>query len=128
MRISPIDFREVGRVSRMLLHDAVMSPLRKYVLYSVIIHVLVIGIFSLGMVLPARQKPAAPAQAPEPAAPAPATEAAAPAAEKKPDEASGRKEDYYSREGVDTTPAAPEEIPKNPFEAKDEINKTLERL
>ena len=45
-----------------------------------------------------------------------------------PDKPTGQKDDYYKRQGIDNTPAKSDEIPKNPFEARDEIKKTLDDL
>lgn len=153
---------EIGRVSRQFAVDAIMSPLRKYVVYSVIFHVVLIGALSIHMMLPAKPKEAAKTDG---AKSAPADGAAAPAAkdggkesaksgadksaveragiEKKPaksakpgetpkstaapTKATGDKDDYYKRQGIDNTPAKQDEIPKNPFDAKDEM-KTLNDL
>lgn len=40
----------------------------------------------------------------------------------------GKSDDYYKRQGIDATPAKADEIPKNPFDAKDEIKKNLDEL
>ncbi len=134
------DLAEVGRVSRQFAHDAVMSPLRKYVIYSVIFHVVLIGALSVNMILP-KKPPAAASATTTTAAPAAKDPAAPPAAKgaaakpdqppkppSAPDKPTGQKDDYYKRQGIDNTPAKSDEIPKNPFEARDEIKKTLDDL
>lgn len=147
---------EIVRVSKQFAHDAIMSPLRRYVVYSVIFHVVLIAGLSVNMMLPAKPKEAA---KPEAAKSAPAAEGTAPAAKDaprpaggeksaveragiekgpakpgatprataSPGTATGDKDDYYKRQGIDNSPAKPNEIPKNPFDAKDEM-KTLNDL
>jgi hypothetical protein len=157
------DLNEIGRVSKQFARDAVMSPLRKYIVYSVIFHALLIAALSINMMLPPKPKEAPKTETPKAeagkaAAPADATKSAKPAAkdakpaaepppagktaaDKKPakpgetpkptaapNKATGQKDDYYKRQGVDNAPAKQDEIPKNPFDAKDEMKKTLDDL
>lgn len=112
MRIMP-DIKEFIRVTRELVRDAIFSPLRRYVLYSLVIHVVVIALLSVNMLWDAE------AEATEQPATEKQAQVATPQPEPQPTDnmkPTGNKDDYYGREGIET--ATPDEIPKNPFDVE----------
>ena len=139
LRIGSVDIGASCRIVRDLAVGAVMSPLRRYVLYSIAFHVILVAVCSIGMLFPEAPKIAAKGQKGAPAKKAATGEKGKPSApaqtpEGKPVQApdatkpTGDKADYYRREGIDDKPAKPSQIPKGPLEAKDELDKALEDL
>jgi len=133
MRLQVLDIGEFARVAKVVCHDAVMSPLRKYVIYSFIFHIVLIGALSVTMLLPKKAVPpvavktSAAAEGETKALPVEAKTPAGPA-KGEASKATGQKDDYFKRQGIDAAPAKASEIPKNPFEAKEELKKNLEDL
>jgi len=129
VRIKPVTLTELADAARTLFRDAVMSPLRKYVVYSLVIHVVLISLFSVGTIITwvRGEDPAArPAQETATAGNDAAAGADAGTTPPAKDTAKPGEGDYYKRAGIET--AKPEEIPRNPFEAKGEIDKALKGL
>jgi hypothetical protein len=114
---------------KMLGRDALHTPLRKYVVYSLLFHVVLIGGLSVGLLFP--EKPA-----PDPKKGPPAKKETTPAVAPEDTsktlnatdntKATGKAEDYYKRPGSGVETAKPDEIPKNPLETKDSKKDGLE--
>ncbi len=95
-----------------VFRDAVASPLRRYVIYSLLVHAALVGLFSMGMLLPEKEGDAASVAAGSEKTDASTEQEGAVA----PDKAGTPSEDsYYQNAGVDTTPADDDEMPDSPF-------------
>jgi len=102
---------EIGRVSKQFAVDAIMSPLRTYVVYSIIFHVVLIGALSIHMMMPAKPKDAGKTDAAK-AAPAEGA-AATPAKDGGKDAAKSAGKSAVERAGIEKKPAKPGETPKS---------------
>lgn len=129
-RIKPVSMGEVSESVKTLARDTFTTSLWAYVVYSVILHVVVVGIFSIGLLLPEKSEAET---AKETAVAKDADQPADTDARRTPTDSGteagkpkGTEGDYYKRAGLET--AKPDEIPKNPFEAKEELDKAVKEL